>query len=610
MGWAGAWALGVAASFAVLGPALRPGSLLSLDLVFTPRLSVPPGVWGLGPELPRRVPVGAPLAWLAHFVGGETAGKMLLFACVSSAVAGTTVLARRLGASALTAAGAGLLYGVSPFTLTRLGAGHWGLVAAMAVLPFAAPHLVAPTRRLPATFLAALALGFTGFAGGLLALVLAVSGIWGGSVRHSGVSLPRSRWGWGFGLVVAGQLGWVVPGAVVAITGPGLHLAEGFRTDVNLLTWPSLLAGRGFWRSSSQVGTAAAPATLAGVAILLAALWGHRRLPPAMARPLAVAAVAATIVALASTVPLVDDGFEWATGGIASPLREGQRLLPLLLLWAAVAAALGVERAARALGPRLSPAAQVAPAALALLLAGPGLWGIGGRLEPVSMPAGYSDAAQAIDRDPGTVLALPWHQYLDLSFARGRRVLNPLPDRLGGDVLASADPELEGAGREDADRRGPVASAIAARARAGQPISSELQRLGVRWVVLMEEVDWQRYDGLEGDPGLSRVRTGPGLRLYRVAKVSSDDGRAAVESVLGPFARVTAPSGPEAALWSRSGQPGWMRGWTKVPVTADGRLLLPSASGPVWYWPALVVMATDVVLVIGVLCSMRSLYRT
>lgn len=608
MGWAGAWALGVAASFAVLGPALRPGSLLSLDLVFTPRLPVPPGVWGLGPELPRRVPIGAPLAWLAHFVGGETAGKLLLFACVSSAVAGTTVLARRLGASALTAAGAGLLYGVSPFTLTRLGAGHWGLVAAMAVLPFAAPHLVAPTRRLPATFLAALALGFTGFAGGLLALVLALPGFWGGSVRNSGVSLPRSRWGWAL-VVAVGQLGWVVPGAVVAITGPGLHLAAGFRTDVNLLTWPSLLAGRGFWRGSSQVGLGAAPATLAGLAILMAALWGHRRLPRATARPLAVAAAVATVVAVAGTVPVVDDGFEWATGGIASPLREGQRLLPLLLLWAAVAAALGADRAARAVGPRLAPAARVGLAALAVVLAGPGLWGIGGRLEPVSMPAGYAAAARAIDRHPGTVLALPWHQYLDLSFAGGRRVLNPLPDRLGGDVLASADPELGGAGREDADRRGPAASEIAARAAAGRRISSELQRLGVRWVALMEEVDWRRYDGLEGDPGLVRVRTGPGLRLYRVAPTGPDHGGDAVEPVLGPLARVDGIAKPESVIWSRPGQPGWLRGWTKVAATADGRLRVPSASGPVWYWPALVVIATDVVLAIGVLLSMRSLYR-
>jgi hypothetical protein len=610
--WAGPWALGVAAALSVVGPALQPGSLLSLDLVFTPRLPVPPGVWGLGPELPRRVPLGAPLAWLAHFIGGESAGKLLLFVCLAAAVAGATQLARRVGASPFAAAGAGLLYGLSPFTLTRVGAGHWGLLAAMAVLPFAAPHLAQPGRRLAATYVAALALGTTGFAGGLLALALGVSGFWGSSVRDPGLSFPRR--GRALGVVAVGQLGWLVPGLVVALTGPGIRLADGFRTDVSLLTFPSLLAGRGFWRHSSQIGLAAGPATIAGLVLLAAALWGRRLMPRSVAAPLAIAAGLATLAALASVLPGLDRGFRWVTGGVGSPLREGQRLMPLALLWIALAAALGCDRMAAAVAPRLAPLIRTAPVAVALVLAGPGLWGVGGRLEPVPMPQGYADAARAIDREPGPVLALPWHQYLNLSFANGRRVLNPLPDRLGGDVIASADPELGPTHREDVDRRGPRAAAIAAEARAGERVSSDLYHLGIRWVALMEEVDWRDYDALARDPLLDRVQTGPGVRLYRVrpdpTELYTMELGFGVEPLFGPVAHTVRRGEPDDTTWNRPGQPGWLRGWHSFAVSADGRLTIPPGDGPVWYWPALVVIGADVVMAIALALAVRSLYAT
>lgn len=126
----------------------------------------------------------------------------------------------------------------------------------------------------------------------------------------------------------------------------------------------------------------------------------------------------------------------------------------------------------------------------------------------------------------------------------------------------------------------------------------------------MEEVDWRRYDGLDGDPGLARVRTGPGLRLYRVTSLRSVGRVSAVEPVFGPVVRVTDTPQPGGVTWSRSGQPGWLRGWQRLPVTADGRLLIPGGRGPVWYWPALVALTADLLLAIAAILSTRSLYRT
>src|SRR5207249_3327253 len=116
-------------------------------------------------------------------------------------------------------------------------------------------------------------------------------------------------------------------------------------------------------------------------------------------------------------------------------------------------AALGATRVARASGPVLTALAPIAPAAIATVLAGPCLWGLGGRLQPVHFPSAWARVRAEVRAHPGTVLALPWHEYLDVRLAHSRRVYNPLPDYLGGDVLVSSDPELGTGAREQADPR-------------------------------------------------------------------------------------------------------------------------------------------------------------
>lgn len=167
------WLASLATSVILIGRGLGPGSLPSLDLVATPRIPVPRGIWGLGPELPRRVPVGVALSWGSALVSGGFAVKVLLVASVTVAFVGATRLAR--GAPAIGRAAAGILYAAGPFMATRIGAGHLILVVAVGVLPWVLPTLLRPADDARRTFLAALALGLTGFIGGLyVALPVAV----------------------------------------------------------------------------------------------------------------------------------------------------------------------------------------------------------------------------------------------------------------------------------------------------------------------------------------------------------------------------------------------------------------------------------------------------
>jgi hypothetical protein len=197
------------------------------------------------------------------------------------------------------------------------------------------------------------------------------------------------------------------------------------------------------------------------------------------------------------------------------------------------------------------------------------------------------------------VLALPWHQYLDVSFAQSRRVLNPLPDYLGGDVLSSSDPELGARRREEADPREPHVTPVLARIAAGDPVADDLTALGVRWIVLLHEVDWQSMRPLRADPGLRRVVDDPAVEVFEVrgwrGPVLTATGRALPDrSVVAPVARVHA-SGP--ARWHRPAAPGWRRGSEPVDTSPFGTLALPAGRGPVWFPPALLVVIAYMVTI-------------
>jgi hypothetical protein len=238
----------------------------------------------------------------------------------------------------------------------------------------------------------------------------------------------------------------------------------------------------------------------------------------------------------------------------------------------------------------------VLPLAAAVVLAVPAVWGFGGQLRPVQLSPEWAEARAAIDREPGTVLALPWFQYYTLDLARDRLVLGIAPYYFGGDVIAASDPRLTAERRaEVADPRDDVIEGLVEAARAGEPVAERAAASGVRWVVRQHDVDWQAYTGVADDPGLELVVSGPELDLYRVRGwggpvVDADGSTPRVTSVVSPLLLV---DGTEAAVLSRPFQTGWMRGLSAASRSEAGTVALPAGSGPVWFWPALLVLAAD-----------------
>lgn len=565
------WVLGVVAALVVLGPALAPGHLLNLDLVTTPRLRFPDWRWGAGPGTPHRVPLYVLLSVCSSAVGGAVVIKTVFVVTLMVLFVGVWRLAAT--GDARIDAGVALLVTWSPFTITRLAIGHLSVVWAMAAIAWSAPALLRLDGRAAVSLRRAAGLAaLGGLVPGSWVLAVGAAGVVGGPRTEFRTRLVRWL------RLVPLQLVWIVPSALFAVAVPRLVGSAGFRPDIGILAPLELLGGLGFWRTPSQVpGAPWWPLVALGLGALTVS--GIRSTVERFGRPWVVAAGGAALAPVVAVVPGLSDLVDGLTGSaVGAPLREMQRwwgvaLVLLAPCWAHGAAAWRDRAAASALP-------TVLPAASALLLAGNGLWGAGGVLVPVDYPPGWATVAERLRDDPGTTLVLPWHQYLDIPFADGRRLLNPLPEYLPGDVVFSTDPELAVA-QAEIDPRGPVAiEALDEPASAARVLGD----LGIRYVAIAHvDVDDDATQ-LLGLPGTTVVHTDDDVSLVRVDRVTARP----VDWWVGAIGRLPAGDGPAAVV----GGPGWLLGTERVdgagPTLDPGR-----GNGVLWYWPALLVIAAD-----------------
>jgi len=602
------WALGVVAGLVVMGPALAPGSLLNLDLVLVPDPPLPRGFWGLGPELPRRLPMWVPIVWLSTVLGGANVGKVVMVLGITVAVAGMYRLTVRWGV--VTALSASVLFALSPLLLTRLAVGHLYLEWTMAVMPWALEDLLTPERSRRRTFLWSAAFAFMGIYGAAV----------GGALLLCGLCLSRGRRLPSIvALYVVAQLPWLVPLAVVSRSTTAIADAAAFPTPVHGFAGiGELLAGHGFWNPPFQVGGYGHWYLAAiGFTLLLLAAIGTADLPDRWRLPLVILAAVGLVASASSGINgLSSIVVRISETPFGAPFRETQRLLVFSVFWMAPSAALGARRvvlhlrATTSIPTGASQALLAIPLVLGLVLAAPGFWGVGGQLKSFDFPPDWAQARDVVQSEPGTVVAFPWYQYFTFDVADNRLVLNAVPLYFGGDVIASSDPGIvtdDNPGtqtHERGDAREDQITAMIDPLQHGHPIAADLAHLGVRWVVLMKDVDWPLYQkGLATDPGLVQRVSGDKLALYEVTgwkgAVVDDRGATVPSSTgIGPFEQVDA-SGPARAAIPASG--GWMRGLSAAARTSDGIVALPGGDGLLWYWPVLLVAVADVIWVAAVL---------
>ncbi len=138
-------------------------------------------------------------------------------------------------------------------------------------------------------------------------------------------------------------------------------------------------------------------------------------------------------------------------------------------------------------------------------------WGFHGQLHANDYPVEWNainDRLSAECAGNCKVLYLPWHLYMRYDFA-GRIVADPAPKFFASQIIASNDPELQGAT--------PYAVTILPAAEGGEDIGSALRQYGIHFVLLAKENDYRDYSYLDAQKNLHVVLDTPTLKLYEVS---------------------------------------------------------------------------------------------
>ena len=143
------------------------------------------------------------------------------------------------------------------------------------------------------------------------------------------------------------------------------------------------------------------------------------------------------------------------------------------------------------------------------------LWGFGGQVALSRYPAEWEAAREAIDaRGPGRTLVVPWHLYAVWTFSDGRIVANLARAVFSPEVLTANEAGFEEVGPQSPD---PFADYIAGLLRYQDRttrLGHFLAPIGVRYVLLLREVDHWVYEFLGRQQDLSVLYGGSRLVVY------------------------------------------------------------------------------------------------
>ena len=388
--------LGVILALLVIGPGFGMGAWVNLDQTVLPKMAVPNSLFGVGPELPRRA-LFTTIPALFSFMGAAAlVMKIIVVALFGFAVAGICRWLERC--HALAAFGAGVLYILSPFVITRLAIGHLGLIWAAAFLPHALKAWLDPSVRWPKVFLYGVLLSLGGQLAGGAVILIAPAIVIRRGMRHGLIPMV---------LVLSAQASWAASGWAIS-TASGFRQPNSFDFPTRLKGWLApfrVIAGEGYFHTTASPTPLALPASVAvGLAIFGLSTVGFcsvgRRVPRGYLLALGWVVAVGMSVALLTTSAAGRDLFETITSNRFLNLwREGQRAFLPAWLVICIAVGFGVDRlSSKARSTDLLVVSI--PLCLGLVLGSPNVWGVQGRLDEFAVPSGGVKPATRSGRTP------------------------------------------------------------------------------------------------------------------------------------------------------------------------------------------------------------------
>ncbi len=508
-------------ALAVLLPLLKPGFILTLDMVFTPEL-----------RMPDHVTASWPFHVLLHglnlVIPSEVIQKLLLLATLTLAGIGMHRLVRLLQQTRI---GWGIYFAsvffmLNPFTYSRFMAGQYMLLLGYALLPWFVRLLLQFMHR--ADLKSALKLGGLAAIIGIISIhTLAALSVL--SLVALGVVVWRYRSKLGafikFGAVAAGLFlvvssYWLVPLAfgqgstaqtISSFTAADTAAFE-TRGDNPIARSFHILRLQGFWGENTaqfllpqQVMLFWGVLALAIIGLVITGaiiLWRQ-------SKPLAVFFGVSILIALLMAAGLTP---------LPPGLREPHKMVALVALGYAVFSTFGVDALLRWLREKAETGYIVGAVViliLPLLYMRVMLWGFHGQLTPVKYPTEWTSLNEQLREDKdGAVLFLPWYLYMSFDFS-DRIIANPAPAFFDKETIASTDPELGGAAGSQANPRETAIKQILEQAKTNQNLAEELAKHDVKYILLAKELDYHVYEFVANQPGVEQVTDNGSLTLYR-----------------------------------------------------------------------------------------------
>lgn len=476
----------------VLGPALGRGVAVTHDMAWSPDPRWTPFVLGLDTPAPRAVPSDAVVVLLGKVVGASLAQHLVLLTILVALALGTCALLDellpRVGVAGLVAAAVAAVW--NPFVSERLAVGQWAVVLGLAALPWGLRAALRVVRRGSSPYAVAPALVCAAVGGGNSLLLVGGAVL---AVLVSGAVVARSRRVLAaVGAAVLMCLGLAAAWALPALTASPVADTAGVRAFAPVADGPlgvvvSLLGGGGFWntgahpepRAQALIALTSALLATAGVAAALVVGWRGRGGPGVL---LAVPVVVCWALLLLSLGGPAEGVWEAVVtrlpgGGL---LRDSQKLLAVWVVLAATGLGVLTDRAVR-----LVPAGLVGPVlgllvGLPLVLSPQLVWGIGGRLDAVTVPDDYRAGLSEVSTlPPGDVGLLPWSQYRRYAWNDSRVSLTLAPRMVDRVVLFDDSLPLRSG---TVAGENPRAAAVSERIRDGITPVQALAVEGVRYV--------------------------------------------------------------------------------------------------------------------------------
>jgi hypothetical protein len=261
--------------------------------------------------------------------------------------------------------------------------------------------------------------------------------------------------------------------------------------------------------------------------------------------------VVAFPLALGAGSPVTEPLFRWLFETIPYfySMRDSHKFVAILALCYAYLGAGGIAflfttiHQRVPLRRRVRTAAQVilvSIAATSIILAVWPIFGTSGQIRPLDFPDDWYEAEELLKQDPEdfSILVLPWHLYMDYSWIESgqRRVGNPAPKFFSKPVISGDNAELPGLYSDSNRKLSEYIQFLLERSGEINNFGELIAPFGAKYVILFKEVDYEStYEFLLEQTDIQLVRDTPSLFLYRnthsTSHIYSADGTVYVSNM-------------------------------------------------------------------------------